>query len=119
MYQRVLPRDLFNEAKLLKCLGRIVLLIHDGIAPESLQFDHDTSETDGFDIWQDQSSGDLFCNNLEFTVHHRRLHIYTVYNNRGEWPAFVEFDGETLPVFDANGAFSNDFIALVNSVEPE
>lgn len=29
-YRRVLPRDLFNEAKLLKCLGQLSLMIHDG-----------------------------------------------------------------------------------------
>ena len=29
-YRRVLPRDLFNEAKLLKCLGQLALIIHDG-----------------------------------------------------------------------------------------
>lgn len=38
-YFRVLPRDLFNEAKLLKCVGRLCLLIHDRTAPESLAFE--------------------------------------------------------------------------------
>lgn len=36
-YQRVIPRDLFNEAKLLKCLGRLSLFIHDGKSPPILK----------------------------------------------------------------------------------
>lgn len=28
-YQREIPRDLFNEANLLKCLGQISLIAHD------------------------------------------------------------------------------------------
>ncbi len=28
-YHRVLPRDAFNEAKLLKCIGKLTLLIED------------------------------------------------------------------------------------------
>ncbi len=39
-YTRVIPRDLFNEAKLLKCIGRLVLLIHDG-DHNNISFEHD------------------------------------------------------------------------------
>ncbi len=28
-YHRVLPRDLFNDANLLKCMGRLIMLIDD------------------------------------------------------------------------------------------
>ena len=35
-YERVIPRDLFNEAKLLKCVGLLVLKIHDGENPANV-----------------------------------------------------------------------------------
>ena len=40
-YTRVLPRDLFNEAKLMKCMGLLTLLIHDELIPDCLKFEYD------------------------------------------------------------------------------
>lgn len=64
-YQRVLPRDLFNEAKLLKCLGQLSLLVYEGRLPLLLQ--HDTEFSQGFLVAQDRSSGDIFVSNLTVT----------------------------------------------------
>lgn len=49
-YQRVLPRDLFNESKLLKCIGQLVLLIHDGNCPNGLAFTHHDEDDEPFII---------------------------------------------------------------------
>lgn len=61
-YIRVIPRDLFNEADLLKCLGKIVLDIEDGKLPW-LSYHHDG---DAFNIVQNESNGAIYCANLQF-----------------------------------------------------
>jgi hypothetical protein len=43
-YNRVIPRDLFNESKLLKCFGQLALLMHDGVIPGSIVFDGNQPE---------------------------------------------------------------------------
>ena len=57
-YERVVPRDLFNEAILLKCMGKVCLLIEDRMI--NLQV-RETLPTpvNGFDIRQDLGSGDI------------------------------------------------------------
>lgn len=43
-YGRVIPRDLFNEAKLLKCMGQLCLRIHNNDnLPAKMSADHDGS----------------------------------------------------------------------------
>jgi hypothetical protein len=95
-YYRVLPRDLFNEANLLKCLGRLSLLIHDGKLP---RWDclHDGG---AFDIEQDESDGSLFVKNVRFTVGGHPIHLYRPLNSREPWPLLTE---DCEPVFDDEG----------------
>lgn len=45
-YQRVIPRDLFNEAKLGKCMGRLILRIHDCETPVHMSFEHNGNPFD-------------------------------------------------------------------------
>ena len=63
-YKRVLPRDLFNEAKLLKCVGKIVLLIEDEMIP--VTYHYDNTLTDNFIVGQNQSDGSFFVKNISF-----------------------------------------------------
>ena len=44
-YARVIPRDLFNEANLLKCLGKVALILMD--RPSDAEFDEDELRADG------------------------------------------------------------------------
>lgn len=93
-YNRVLPRDLFNEAKLLKCLGQLCLLIHEGKC--SLKVIHDIKYWEGFNIQQDPSDGGLFVTNLKF------------YTKRGDWEigaaAVLNSQRPYSLVFTSNGA---------------
>jgi hypothetical protein len=109
-YRRVIPRDLFNEANLLKCLGRISLLIEDGKAPEGMRLAY-TNPTRGFEIDQSPGSGDLCCLNLMLVTKAGRAHIWRGLNSRDEWPIFVvNADEEEIEVFDDNGAFAKEFL---------
>jgi len=108
-FHRVLPRDLFNESKLLKCLGRLCLLSHDELIP--VWFEHDTEQHTGFHVVQDASSGDLYCTNLTFGIRGEVLEVVTRYNDRSNYPLlfWANDDDGFLSVFDDDGNTTADF----------
>ena len=110
-YKRVIPRDLFNESSLLKCLGRVALLIADGKAPEGMRLEH-TNPTKGFEIDQSPSSGDLCCLNLVLVTKGGRAFIWRGLNSREEWSIFVGTDYyEDIELLDSKGNFTAEFLA--------
>lgn len=112
-YERILPRDLFNDASLLKCMGQITLLIHDGKL--DLKVNHRHSDKD-FRITQDASDGATRVSNLTFdlrngwTVQFRRP-----YNSRNLWPlhAYVADGVEEIKVFDDHGHLTPEFVTAI------
>jgi len=112
-YLRVLPRDLFNEANLLKCLGQLWLLV-DGKAPAA-QFD--VEAVDAFRIMQNPADGSIFVLNLPFSMGGRRAHLSRPLNSREPWPLYISFQDhpeiDVAPVFDDNGALSTEFTLLL------
>lgn len=94
-YLRVLPRDAFNESSLLKCIGKLTLLIHDGKLPE-WSFSHDN---EAFQIEQDESDGSISVANIEFVRNGERVRVCTPLNSRRKWPAMAYgggLDGEFI-----------------------
>jgi len=101
---RVLPRDAFNDANLLKCIGKLTMMIEDDL------IDFITIGYDGepFDIQQDESDGSTFIANLNFftksgepirhsrPLNSRELYPLTLHFNDQEYWAFNE-DGEFMP----------------------
>ncbi len=117
-YLRVIPRDLFNEAKLLKCLGRLALILHDGVGvPRGLTIQHDDTETKGFQIEQDESTGALYCANLECTFRHRLIGLHAPYNSKDAYPLKFILGDEEGDVFTVGGTLSSEFLKLLNSFE--
>lgn len=99
-YRRVIPRDLFNEANLLKCLGKIVLDIEDGKLPW-LSYWHDN---EAFNVVQDENSGAIYCSNIQFFAGKKTLPCFTrPLNSRDHWPLYLEMPWDSLPVFDDHG----------------
>ena len=113
-YVRVLPRDLFNEANLLKCLGQLWLLV-DGKGPAA-QFDVEAVE-DGFWIQQDPNDGSIYVANLPFSMGGRRAHLSRPLNSREPWPLYISFPDhpeiDVTPVFDDQGKLSHEFTLLL------
>ncbi len=113
-YTRVIPRDLFNEAKLLKCLGQLVLKIGmDRFCSEHLVVSY-IGEERGFVIGQDASDGALYCKNLNIWSRGRRIPFRSIYNSKSPYP-FVAIDpinGETT-VFSDDGEFTAEFLEFV------
>lgn len=81
-YARVLPRDAFNEAKLLKCIGKLTLLIENCVAP-SWAYEYDGEP---FDIRQDPSDGSIYVSNVRFTFKGEPVTVSTPLNSRADWP---------------------------------
>jgi NADPH-dependent 7-cyano-7-deazaguanine reductase QueF len=106
-YRRVIPRDLFNEAKLLKCFGRLYIEAerHQNIIVEQ-------RNEKAFDVQQDASSGALYVDNLRVTVRGVSVHVYTAYNSKSAWPMYADYADECIAVFDDEGGLTDEFLAI-------
>lgn len=114
-YYRVIPRDLFNESKLLKCMGRLILKIHDNDnLPAPMTFEHDGSP---FKIAQ-QECGSLTITNLKIFINYKRYIFHSTYNSKSNYNLHVVDDdlGEP-PVFDDNGDWDEEFISFTKSIK--
>lgn len=112
-YLRVIPRDLFNEAKLLKCLGALVIACD--TTPGLVVDWAEGRDGERFLIEQDNNDGDLRCRNIEVSLHGRLLDIRLPYNSRDSWPlyAYVPSRDAEASVFDGEGKLTPEFLRLV------
>lgn len=117
-YSRVVPRDLFNESMLLKCLGRVCLLIHEGKAPWLLIRDEDEEDGLPFRVMLDEDNAELVCINLRFSVLGREVAFSTPYNSRLDWPLLYRCDTESDVgiVFTAKGELTSAFMQACASL---
>lgn len=106
---RVIPRDLFNEAKLLKCLGQLALHVHDGIAPNNI-FIFETELEQGFNIMQNPDDGSIYVENFLCSISSKEVHFYTPLNAKSNYPLMFCYEEEGDRVFDNNGIFTKEFI---------
>lgn len=117
-YTRVLPRDLFNESKLLKCLGQLSLLIHEGKGIRwPLELRHTDYPCEGFDIEQNQDDGGLFCRNLWLYVGESPVRLYSAYNSKYPYPLYFECGDESGAVFKDNGQLHADFTVWLDCLQ--
>jgi hypothetical protein len=109
-YQRIIPRDLFNESKLLKCLGRVALLIHERNYP-TLEMVHDGKR---FLVEQEPGSGDLFCSNVKLKVNGEIVPLLTSYNSKGPYPMhYVDEEVGEVILFNDDGSFTDEFLEFI------
>ena len=115
-YSRVIPRDLFNEAKLLKCMGQLCLKIHDGELHEyEPQVLHDG---DPFKI-ELLDDGSLYILNIRINFFHSISAFFkTTQNSKLPYPFFL-IDEEYVEyrVFNDDGSFHEDFLLFLKDVK--
>lgn len=114
-YERVLPRDLFNEADLLKCLGRLWMLL-DETRDHLAEIEQE--RVAAFEIDQDPSDGSIHVANLTFRIDGRIHQLRRPVNSRQKWPLWVETregdpDFEAVRVFDDEGNLSEEMVSLI------
>lgn len=111
-YLRVIPRDLFNEASLLKCYGKLFICL-ERIADHKAELIH-VSDRDYFQVNQDQSDGSLSLSNVSLRIDGAGHGLMRPLNSREEWPLhLITSDYETIPVFNEDGTLSAEFITLI------
>lgn len=106
-YFRVIPRDFFNESKLLCCLGKLSVAIHDGMT-NGLNL-RQQFENEPFVVAQDQADGSLTVLNYQVFLNDRPLYLYTTYNSRDKYPLKADYEDETYQVLDEQGNLATNF----------
>lgn len=114
-HSRVVPRDLFNDSKLLKCLGQLALNILDG---KGLGVEVDESlltNGTGFDI-KLLEDGHLFVTNLAFSKSGVELLYKTVYNSKGAYPLLCQYEDQEIDVFKDDGSYTEEYVDFIESL---
>lgn len=115
-YFRVIPRDFFNEAKLLKCLGQLALKVLDHKCLDGLEILFDDERGDPFCIVQDDSDGSIYVANYPITINGFQVWFKTTLNSKEAYPLFAEWEYESYTVFNADGEFTDDFKKLADII---
>ncbi|MBK3780031.1 hypothetical protein G3A43_07160 [Paraburkholderia aspalathi] len=109
-YKREIPRDLFNEAGLLKGCGRICINLETAGVPDVVM-EHDGA---AFDVQQDFGSGDIYVANVKLKVRGKGYRLYRRLNSRGAWPLYlIDENNEEIDVFADDGSFSPEMTAFL------
>lgn len=116
-YARVIPRDLFNEAKLLKCLGRLALLHHEGWTPKGFVIENDGSPF-AIDL---NDNGLTVVSGLSVYVTDGSnvfdLDLYSIYNYKDHYPLSVyDMERGHIEVFNEDGDLRTEFYEYVAEV---
>lgn len=114
-HTRVLPRDLFNDAKLIKCMGQLSLLIHDGKLPVGFALEHDDDDEKGFVVEFDQDHNHLFCSNLRLFYYDNMINLFIPYNSRENYPLCCWIDSAVMGVLSEDGSLDPGFVETVKS----
>lgn len=126
-YKRVLPRDLFNESKLLKVIGHLTMWIEEGFDwMDGVSYVYDDPASDQFICGQDQSDGSFFCQNIKFYVAlDVELKITVIQEIGDSWSAFAQigddmevriwkpFPTQTKFAPDGNRSVTDEFVELI------
>lgn len=121
-YLRVIPRDLFNEGNLLKCYGRLWILLDETRGHNARLGDKDGDHSgEPFEVMQNEATGGITLVNLPFTIGGEVWRLERPLNSRETWPLYcinVESEDE-IAVFDDDGRFTSEFVQLIKAGEQE
>lgn len=110
-YLRVIPRDLFNEASLLKCLGRFWIET-ERYQPRKVTIEHDGEP---FDVWQDENDGTLSVTNISITINGVTCYLCRPLNSREPWPLYLDTEEDRIAVFTNDGELTRELLTLIGA----
>ncbi len=114
-YLRVIPRDLFNEANLLKCMGKLWIETErfqsNFAACPRVQIEHDGEP---FEIDQNDD-GALSVVNVTLYLHGEPCELWRPCNSRLAWPLRLRSENglEDVEVFDETGKLSAELLSII------
>lgn len=112
-YNRVIPRDFFNEAKLLKCFGVLALKVLDCQVPQGINISIEESG-EAFKVKLDQINGSLHIVNYPVSINGEIVEVGTQYNSKDNFPFYCYINYCEILIFDEDGNFSEEFIENFN-----
>ena len=114
-YHRVVPRDLFNEASLLKCHGQLYLNLDCLGMADCLAHDGES-----FKIRQSPSDGSIHLANVSLFVRGELVNLSRPLNSRDPYPLWATTEAdEVVAVFQDDGSFTAEFIAFLQQEEDQ
>lgn len=116
-YTRVIPRDFYNESKLLKCLGYLKIKSEQHDRPDGIEI---SIEENGerFLIEKDESSGDIYVANYGTSVNGKAVRFATNLNSKSNFPLYCEYEDTPYGIFDDNGNWDEEFINAFQNINP-
>lgn len=113
-YSRVIPRDFFNEAKLLKCMGLLALNVLDGKQPENTVISiSDNDEPFNVVLLDD---GHLTVINYPVKINGIEVVFKSTYNSKSNYPLLAEYQDCEYVVFDEQGQWDSEFLDFCKSL---
>lgn len=107
-YQRVIPRDLFNEANLLKCYGQLWLELENRPDFPGVSLTKSYAH-DRFLVEQDDNDGSTTIINVRLCVRGQIVDLRRPLNSREPFPLYAYPDDATeIPVFDDSGNLTDE-----------
>lgn len=112
-YNRVIPRDLFNEGNLLKCYGQIYIELETMREADAALVEGDIEN--GFHIEQDEDDGSISIVNVHLEVRGTRYPLRRPLNARGSYPLYLSVgeDEDEIAVFCEAGRFTEEMKAFL------
>lgn len=112
-YKRVIPRDFFNESKLLKCMGLLAVKILDQTTPCKIEID-EPGQPFEIELLQE---GSLFVRNYRVYVKGVPVTMKTTYNSKENFPFFCEYKLTDYRVFTDDGVWDEEFLEFIKSLD--
>lgn len=117
-YLRVLPRDLFNEANLQKCYGKLWVELEPHFSGEKIEeiIQHDD---EAFIIGWANDDGETTIFNISlYSDSGIKIPLRRPCNSRRDWPLLATDtinDDIYIEVFNGDGSLTDEFLELVKS----
>lgn len=107
-YERVIPRDLFNEGNLLYCLGKLYIEL-EKIRKEDLLVHLDNE----FNVVQLPEDGSITVTNVLVKIDGQHQEIWRPLNSRRKFPVYIRTGYEYTSIFEEDGTLTEEFIELI------
>lgn len=117
-YVRVIPRDLFNEANLLKCYGQLYLEL-EKLGMEDCIHGRGFKHGHPFMVRQDESDGSIFIENIYLVVRDRDRRLYRHLNSRDHYPLYMHMpeNDDDIRVFNEDGSLTEEMIEFLKGTD--